>query len=140
MPSPKRLVPTLFQAAAYDAYIKHGNQMDASRALGRHQGSVRNDIMRYCEITGTPLPDGIRGSRRPPSAAQIMAQVPPRLDAQEERLAAIEGDLRRLTLLVESFVGRQPVILGVGPTHRRKADGGVGGRNEHRALPRVVGG
>ena len=132
--------PTPMQIASYEAVVRLGSQSDASRELQRHQGSIRADVLRYVELTGAPLPDGVSGVRRAPSAAQVLAGVPARLDAIEADIVATRAALERLTELVEGFVQRQPIVIaGVG-LNRRQADGGEGGKREQRAIRRVAAG
>jgi hypothetical protein len=100
-------------------------------------------VLGYVRLTGEPLPPGVRMEGRRLSASAVMRQTPERLDAIEERLGSIEGRLDRLdaclgllTAAIESFVAKQPLVLEVRPTHRRQADGGDGGRREHRGVAR----
>ncbi len=140
MPAHKVIAPTAMQTRAYEAVMRLGTQAAAAKKLETYQGTIRGAVLRYCAITGADLPAGMTAGARTLSAAATLRAVPQRLVEIESRLSAMEGDLRALRVLVESFVHRQPVILGAGPTHRREADGGVGGRREVRRIARVVGG
>lgn len=87
---------------------------------------------------------------RPLSKAQVVAMLPDRITALEALVAdqvlageAMRLQIAELTVAIEGFMARQPLILEVRPRHERQADGGRGGREElrltGRALRKVVG-
>jgi predicted transcriptional regulator len=119
----RRLIdgPTKRQVEVFEAYQRaggadrHGSQDEAARELGITQGAVSSTLRGYYGA---------------------IARVEGSASAQE--LAEIRTALVRLTELVELFVSRQPIVLDVRGTNRRKADGGRGGRKESRELAREV--
>ncbi len=128
MPAPADS-PTPRQIEVHDAVLRHGGNFNkAALELGVSANAVGFSERRY---------NGLRVGRPPgsagPGAREVVAAIP-------DRLTRIEKRLDELTALVESFVGRQPVILNVGPNHQRQADGGEGGRKERVRIARVVGG
>lgn len=140
MPAHKSTKPTAMQERAYEAVMRLGTQAAAAREIGTYQGTIRGAVLRYCEITGTPLPPSMAAGTRPVSAAAVLRATPERLDSIEADLAAVRADLATLVGLVGSFVHRQPVVLGTVGPNRRKADGGEGGKREARAIRRAVAG
>lgn len=136
--------PTALQRTAYEAVIRLGTQAAAARELGQYQGTIRGAVLRYCHLTGEPLPEGMTAGSRRPTAAGVLRETPARLDAIERDLAAALISIDRLVALVSTFVDRQPVILGVSTgSNQRRADGGAGGRQVARdtrvALRQVAG-
>lgn len=120
--------PTPRQIEIHEVVLRHGgNFAKAAVELGVSANAVGFSERRF---------NGLRVGRPPgsagPGAREVVAAIP-------DRLSRIEQRLDELTALVESFVGRQPVILNVGPNHQRQADGGVGGRKERGRIARIAG-
>lgn len=143
--------PTARQTQIYETVKRLGSQAEACRELGLTAGAVNSGLSLYLRKTGAPHPTpdrvGSPGARRQVmSIRTTAAMLPGRID-ELERIVGLQSDLisellvaaRTLDADVRSFLGRQPLILRVAPDHRRKADGGEGGRSEQRRLRGQVG-
>ena len=127
------MAPTRRQVAVHEVLVRHaGNYVSAARELGISDTAVRVTERRYLEASGEkPL------ERREPIGAMVR-RIPDRLDRIEEILAGIQTGIGFLTeqaaelaAEVEALNARAPVLLVERhATHRRQADGGVGGRRE----------
>lgn len=137
---------------AWDAYQRHGgdgtpgSQSKAARELGISQGGLKSAIDAYRRNTGLPAaaPKIVYGHKRLTPSEQV-AQLVERQEAVERHLesllasqAALSVQVAELLAAVRPMLARQPLILEVRPTHRRKADGGDGGRREGRRALRDV--
>jgi hypothetical protein len=131
--------PTPRQIECYEAVRRHaGNQTAAGRELGISGTAVRQRLEGYAAATGeSTVPRGMgRHSRR------MIADLPGRLDEIESEIAEINAGIERLirgvdrlAAQVDELNARQPILLNVQPSHRRKADGGTGGRQERLESP-----
>jgi hypothetical protein len=151
--------PTLNEEQCYEAAKRLGSFTLAGFELGKEMASVSSGARQYMEKTGEPHPFGQRrtpAKPREPRAPRVtrndeararvdaMAAIPDRLDMVEtvveelkRRIDTLIADTERLASLIEAFTARQPILLmpardALVPTHRRLADGGVGGRREAR--------
>jgi hypothetical protein len=86
-------------------------------------------------------------ARKGPSRSAVIASMPERLEAVEQRLedlvgaqAAIGARIDDLTSEIRAWTSRQPVYVEMRPAHHRVADGGAGGRRETRQLRKVANG
>lgn len=134
--------PTPRQIQVYEAVVRLGSQAAAALELGIPTGAVSSALTQYRLKTGAPHPNPDRA--RPQGEHRVgltlreaAGQLPDRLDAVEARVSDLTASIDALARLageladeVRSFVNRQPVVLQVMATHRRQADGGVGGRLE----------
>jgi hypothetical protein len=97
---------------------------------------------------GTPhVPGAVESTGKRPSRAAVIASMPGRLAAVEERLedlfaaqAAVGAQIDELSADIRAWTSRQPVYVEMRPAHHRVADGGSGGRRETRQLRKVANG
>jgi hypothetical protein len=86
-------------------------------------------------------------ARKGPSRSAVIASMPGRLEAVEERLEdllAADAETGRLiaelAAEIRAWTSRQPIYVEMRPRHQRAADGGEGGNRETRRLRKVVNG
>lgn len=79
------------------------------------------------------------------SRADVVAALPTRVDAVEERLAGVEVAIAALSALaaelradIQAWTQRQPIYVEMRPRHERVADGGEGGQRERKRLRAVI--
>lgn len=146
--------------ATYEEVVAVGSQRLVANAHGWNQAKVRHRVlsyMRHAGIEGDPpgivsrthaargslshSGQGARTEHRILSAD--LATVRARLAAVEadneelrDRIAELERIDRRFDRL-ESLILARPVVLAA-PTHRRQADGGIGGKEERKVARKAV--
>ena len=121
---------TAVEQRAWDAYEEHGTYKAAAAAIERSESSLQNALLRYRRKMGIST-----GHPAPPTRNVILQSIDDKLKAIEERqqatLAMIAGLLdAALALSAEvAALSQKPKV-----THRRIADGGVGGKRERATL------
>lgn len=146
--------PTDKQREAWEAVERLGTQLAASRELGIHQGSLQTRMRGYQRAMGITgdLPGLIESAgiaalkRKPKGEGQVsrlrhelrvaLARIE-QLEADNERQAARIADLEALARPWVDVHRKLDALLArpSGPavvTHRRIADGGVGGKRERQ--------
>ncbi|HLY12934.1 MAG TPA: LysR family transcriptional regulator [Candidatus Limnocylindrales bacterium] len=138
---------SLRQLEIYDAVVRFGTVAKAAEALGVTGNTIYKGLKGYELATGTKSPAiGNQGGERAglKKRNEAIRQTPERLEALEEKveaqtkvIAQMASELQDLADGLRLFFQRQPVILtpardALVPTHRRIADGGIGGRREAR--------
>lgn len=135
--------PTARQTQVYELWEKLGNQGAAARELGITQGAVVSAIRGYRRNAGIdePLPPTTPIRRRTLTQREQLEAIGPELARLAEQGSAVPLAIETLSERIDGlerqilqWTARQPVF--VVPSHRRQADGGVGGREEARRLPR----
>lgn len=150
--------PTEKQRAAWEAVERLGAQIAAAHELGIHQGSLQSRLRGYQRAMGIVdalpgLTDGHQAHRAmtPRGAGRVsqlrgqlyeaqaeardlrkrVARLEARIADLEERAAPFAEVHRKLAAIERAILARPavPVI-----THRRQADGGVGGKMERRRV------
>ena len=140
--------PTARQREIYEAVKRLGNNMAAGDELGISRNAIYKGLNAYIAATGAERPSVDNGYARLGASLRARSlairQTPERLSAIEQTVAELVRVSERLVdqaerfeELLTAFCARQPVILGPArdalvPSHRRLADGGVGGRREAR--------
>jgi hypothetical protein len=128
------------QRQAYEAVQRAGGTVTVAAAaeLGINVNSLCNLVKLYSDRTGAPYPAGMVKRDGSGAGKPVLSDIVAALEAAVTLLVAAEkrrdANLERLIHLVEEFNARQPILLMPAnlPTHRRQADGGVGGRREAR--------
>ena len=141
--------PTARQTEVYAAWERNGrSQMATARELGLSQGGVRSALIGYQHRSGTTLfVDEPPRLSRPPIAqrrlaafrAEIRAEVQDELRSEFERAWNARLDraseamdrANALASRLEQLLSRAEQAA-VPVSHRRRADGGQGGRRERR--------
>jgi hypothetical protein len=136
--------PTDHQRRCWDALHEHGGIVPAALAVGISPGSFRLACKSYMTNAGLPGPmphvkEYSRGPSEMERAGQELARIVAERDATiaflRERIDDLEDQAREWAKLhrrldaIEKAVTRHPVPV----SHRRLADGGVGGKRERRA-------
>lgn len=149
-----RTVPTAREQSAWDTYQRHGGdetpgaQAAAAKELGVSAGAIKSATDGYRRVSGLPEAPNLRrgtGGGRKVKTTEQFASLMERLTAVETELDDAMTQLAALTAVnqdlldeVRGMLRRQPLILEVRPTHRRKVDGGEGGRREGRRSFRSI--
>lgn len=139
--------PTERMAQAWAVYQRHGGdempgaQTAAARELGLTNSGLKSAVDGYRRHSGLPPSRPLRTlvADRGPNIRELIPALVERQEAVESRLvgvasqlAGIEASLDELLAEVRGMLARQPLVLEVRPSHRRRADGGDGGRRELR--------
>lgn len=142
--------PTANETAAYEAVKRLGSYVAAAAELGKASAAVQSAMRVYIAKTGVEWPIHKRAaaghgqSNRVRERTAAITAIPGRLDELEHQVAelvrlsgVILDETQHFGELLAAFTARQPVILApardsLQPTHRRIADGGIGGRREAR--------
>lgn len=147
-------IPIEVLRETYDEVVRVGSQREVAKAWGWTQAKVRhrvNSYMRHAGIEGDP-PGIVSPSHRQRGSLSHSGQgdrsawrrATDENRALRDRVAALEAEVADLTARVvplerieaklDQLLARPVTIAAV--SHRRKADGGIGGRRELRELRR----
>jgi predicted transcriptional regulator len=133
----RRRGPTDRQREIAEALERNGgSQTRTANELGITRGAVRTAMIAYRRWTEGPEP-----APTPPSylsARQIVVELRERLERLEGTVSDLVETNERLIDVVSSLLHRQPLILEVRASHRRKADGGGSARRESRERAREL--
>jgi hypothetical protein len=121
---------TTREQAAWDAVQEHGSQKAASLATGISVSALQNSLLRYRKKMGIST-----GWPAPPTRNVILTSI-------DDHLAGIENEQKATTAMIAGLLdaclalSAEVAALNARPsvTHRRKADGGVGGKRERGGL------
>lgn len=154
--------PTELQVRTWALVQQTGSQIEAARILGCTQGAIQSSMKGYQHAMGLtgPLPGarvyatGVR--RGEGTIGQLKGRIATLEAERDEARAALEAErldrdaeVQRLTERIavltlaagpwtevhrklDLLIARPTVIAP--PTHRRQADGGIGGKRERKAL------
>lgn len=119
---------TVTEQAAWDAVKTHGSYVAAAAATGKSVYAIQNAIHRF------RTKSGMSRNPAPPTRNVILQSIDDRLKAIEERQDAHTAMIAGLLDACMALATEVAALTARKPTHRRKADGGVGGKREARGL------
>ena len=152
--------PTALQVRTWELVEQTGSQIETARILGTTQGAVQSSMKGYQHAMGLtgPLPGariyatGVR--RGEGTIGQLKGRIAALEAERDEARAALEAiqqeheaEVQRLTERIAALalaagpwtevhrkldaILARPTVMAA-PTHRRQADGGIGGKRERR--------
>lgn len=151
--------PTAKQREAWEAVERFGSQIAAIHVLGISQGAIQtrlNGYMRAMGIEGVGTPGasrhptgtGVVGrlratvAERDATIDQLTADLATQVDVNRtllDRIAELQAEAHPWAAIHHKLdlILARPVVMAA-PTHRRQADGGIGGRQERKAARKAV--
>lgn len=151
--------PTVKQREAWDAVWRLGSQLAACAELGISQGAIQTRLTGYMRAMGIEG-GGTPGASRHPTGTGVVGRLRTTIAERDATIAALESDLATQMAVNTALLDRiaeleisahpwaavhekldrlmaRPVVMAA-PTHRRQADGGIGGRQERKVARKAV--
>jgi hypothetical protein len=150
--------PTAKQREAWETVERLGSQIAACAELGISQGAIQTRLTGYMRAMG--IEGGTPGASRHPTGTGVVGRLRATVAERDATIADLTDQVRIGEDVNRSLLDRiaeleiaahpwgaihekldrlmaRPVVMAA-PTHRRQADGGIGGRQERKAARKAV--